>query len=336
MKGVNPSTDRLPSTPALSTSRARTASDTRQHWVVAISIGCDVAITITKFIAAAISASPAMLAEAIHSVVDSLNGVLLLYGMHASRKPANADHPFGHGKEIYFWSLIVAVLIFAIGGGMSIHEGFTHMSEPMRPGSGGWDYAVLGSAAVFELISVVIAARDFRRTGRPTSLWTRIHTSKDPTVFTVLLDNAAAVLGLAIAFFGIFFGRRFHMPLLDALASVLIGVMLAGVALVLVIESKGLLIGEGVDKQTRDRIRALALSDSAVVNAGAPLTMYFGPTSILLALDVEFQKGLSATEVTAAVDRLEKSVRSEYPEIERIFIEAEALAGTRAGQARAR
>lgn len=187
---------------------------------------------------------------------------------------------------------------------------------------------MLGFAAVFEGLTVVIAARDFKRTEGKGGFWNCIHASKDPTVFTVLLDNLAALVGLAIAFLGIFFGHLLRLAYLDGVASILIGLTLAAVAVVLAMESKGLLIGEGMNKATLEAIRRLAETDRAVVQVGGPLTMYFGPQSILLALDVQFQAGLSAGEVTAAVDRMEKSIGSAYPNIHRIFIEAESLVQT--------
>lgn len=266
-----------------------------------------------------------MLAEAIHSVVDSLNGLVLLWGMRASRKPPDADHPFGYGQELYFWTFIVAVLIFSIGGGMSIYEGIGHILGKHKSEPGIWDYAVLGFAAVFEAITVVMAYRDFRRVEKKKSFWVSLRTSKDPTVFTVLLDNLAALVGLLIAFLGIFLGHRLNLPILDGVASILIGVTLAVVAVVLAIESRGLLIGEGMEKRTLENIRRLAERDPGVAFVGTPLTMYFGPFSIFLALDVQFRDGLSAAEVTAAVDRIEKAIRSEYPKVQRIFIEAESI-----------
>jgi cation diffusion facilitator family transporter len=295
---------------------------------VYVSIVCDLAIAIAKFVAASFTGSSAMLSEGIHSVVDSANGVLLLWGRHASNKRADLDHPFGYGKELYFWTLIVAVLIFAIGGGMSMYEGIEHLLVGHKSTYGPWDYAVLGFAAIFEGITVAIAARDFRRTEGKRGFWTELRASKDPTVFTVLLDNVAALVGLLFAFLGIFLGQMLRLPYLDGVASILIGLTLAAVAVVLAAESKGLLVGEGMDKATLEAIRRLAERDRGVVQAGAPLTMYFGPRSILLALDIQFEQGLSADEVTAAVDRLEKSIRSEYPNIQRIFIEAEALSQT--------
>jgi cation diffusion facilitator family transporter len=292
---------------------------------VYVSIGCDLAIAGAKFVAAAFTGSAAMLSEGIHSLVDSSNGILLLWGWHASKKKADIEHPFGYGKELYFWTLIVAVLIFAIGGGMSIYEGIESVSRGHEPRYGPWNYAVLAFAAVFEGITVAIAARDFKRTEGKGGFWKCMRASKDPTVFTVLLGNLAALVGLAIAFLGIFLGNLLHLSYLDGVASILIGLTLAAVAVVLAIESKGLLIGEGMNKATLESIRRLAESDRAVVQVGGPLTMYFGPQSILLALDVQFKAGLSADEVTAAVDRIEKRIRSEYPNIQRIFIEAESL-----------
>lgn len=299
----------------------------RAVWV---SICCDLGIGAVKFLAAGVTGSAAMLSEAFHSIVDSVNGFLLLWGRRASGKPPDADHPFGYGKELYFWSLIVAVLIFAIGGGMSLYEGVRSVLHPVVSKRDAWDYGVLAIAAVFEFVTVVIAARDFRRSAGRYGYWKGVRTSKDPTLFTVLLDNVAAVLGVLFAFLGILLGHLLHRAYLDGVGAILVGLTLAAVAVILAIESKGLLIGEGVDRKTREKIRQLAAADPAVERVGGPLTMYFGPASVLLALEVQFQKGLSAAEVTSAVDRLEKSVRGEYPFIERIFIEAESLSRTTA------
>lgn len=288
-------------------------------------IVCDLAIGVAKFVAAAVTGSSAMLSEGFHSIVDSANGFVLLWGRRASGKPADMDHPFGYGKELYFWSLVVAILIFAIGGGVSFYEGVHGVLHPTENAHDAWSYGVLAFAGIFEVVTVTVAARDFRRSAGSRGYWRGIHTSKDPTLFTVLLDNVAAVLGVLFAFLGIFLGHVFDLPVLDGVGAILVGLTLAAVAVILAIESKGLLIGEGVDRATREKIRQLAGADPAVEGVGGPLTMYFGPTSVLLALEVQFQKGLSAAEVTDAVDRLEKSVRGEYPFIGRIFIEAESL-----------
>jgi cation diffusion facilitator family transporter len=299
------------------------SDSTRTVW---FSLGCDLAIAVSKFIAAGFSGSSAMLSEGIHSVVDSMNGVLLLWGRHASRRKADEEHPFGYGMALYFWTLIVALLIFAAGGGMSIYDGISSLRQGGRTTEpGAWTYAVLAVSAIFEGATVWIAAKNFRKTEGDRGFWKSIHTSKDPTVFTVLLDNIAAILGVAIAFLGITLGQALHMPELDGIASILIGALLAAVATVMAAESKGLLIGEGMDKQTLESIRQMAHRVPGVVRVGGPMTMYFGPRSILLALDVEFEKGLSAEQVTATVDQLESSVRARYPNIQRIFIEAESL-----------
>jgi cation diffusion facilitator family transporter len=292
---------------------------------VYVSLACDLGIAASKFVAAGISGSSAMLSEGIHSIVDAGNNILLLWGRHASSRDADFEHPFGYGKELYFWTLMVAVLIFSIGGGMSIYEGLGQVSHSHPASDSTWDYTVLAFAAVFEIITVIVAFRNFRRGEGQKGLWAGIRASKDPTVGTILLDNLAAVAGLVFAFLGIFLGHYFGLPYLDGVASILIGLTLAVVAVVLVRESKGLLIGEGMDKQTLEKIRRLAESDRGVVRVGGPLTMYFGPESIMLALDVEFENKFSSAEVTATVDRLEKSIRTAYPRIKRIFIEAEAL-----------
>lgn len=296
------------------------------------SIVCDLAIAASKFIAAVFTGSAAMLSEGVHSVVDSCNGVLLLWGKRASGKAADADHPFGYGMELYFWTFVVTVLIFGMGGGVSIYEGVQrvlHVSPMQDPK---WNYAVLAFSAVFEGATIRVAMREFRKANKQGGFWRAFRVTKDLTVMTVLLENAAALVGLVIAFAGIFLGNLLHMPRLDGVASILVGVTLAAVAVVLATETKGLLIGEGASKEVLQNIRQIAEHEAGVVRAGAPLTMYFGPQSVLLALDVEFDRRLSATEVTSVVDRLEKSIRNQYPKIQRIFIEAESL--SKAGQER--
>src|SRR5579884_3955894 len=220
--------------------------------VVYAAIGGNVAIALTKFVASALTGSSAMLSEGVHSLVDTGNGLLLLWGIRQSARPPDESHPFGHGKELYFWTLIVAILIFAVGGGMSIYEGLSDIRSGSPPHHGIWNYVVLGFSAVFEIVTVVIAGRDFQRAEGRFGFWRGIHLSKDPTVFTVLLENLAAVVGLVIAFLGIYLANALHLRWMDGLASVLIGLTLAAVSVVMAIESKGLLIGEGMDKRTLD------------------------------------------------------------------------------------
>ena len=289
-------------------------------------IAGNLAIATMKFIAAAITGSPAMLSEGIHSLVDTGNGGLLLYGIKRSQQPADAMHPFGYGKELYFWTLIVAVLIFGIGGGISAYEGITHLLHPGPLKDPTWSYWVLGLAALFEGIVFVIALREFRaQKHKDHGFWHAIKISKDPTTFTVLFEDAAALIGLIIAFVGIYLAHHFNSPYLDGAASVLIGLLLGSVALVLAYESKSLLVGEGADPHTLESIRALAQAEPGVKKVIKPLTMHFGPHTILLTVDIEFKDTLSAKEVEEAVDRLEKSIHTQYPDIKHIYIEAGAV-----------
>ena len=298
-------------------------------------IGGNLAVAITKFIAAFITGSSAMLSEGIHSVVDTGNGLLLLFGIRMSQKPADLSHPFGHGKELYFWTLIVAILIFAVGGGMSIYEGISHLRHPAPLHDPLWNYLVLGFALVFEGIAWTIAFREFRKTQGRMSLWKAIRASKDPSTFTVLFEDSAAMLGLVVAFLGIYFGQRLNNLYLDGVAAIIIGLILAVVAVLLAYESKGLLVGEGASRETIEHICKIAGSDPGVERVMPPLTMHFGPQEVLLNLDIKFRGGLSAEEIEASVDRIEAEIRNRHPEIKRIFIEAESLTATKRDAARA-
>jgi cation diffusion facilitator family transporter len=290
-------------------------------------LGANLAIAASKFVAAAFTGSSAMLSEGIHSIVDTGNQGLLLLGMRRSRRPADAVHPFGYGKELYFWTLIVAILIFAVGGGMSFYEGIAHLRHPRPMTDATWNYAVLGAAMVFEGFSWTVALRELLAQRGEKSIWGAIHTSKDPTLFTVLLEDTAALLGLVVALVGIYLGHRLENPYLDGGASIVIGLILAAVAVLLAYESKGLLIGEGADPAIRRSIRSLVAADRDVEEALPPLTMHFGPHEILLALNVRFHADLPASKVATAVDRLEERIRAAHPDIRRIFVEAKALSG---------
>lgn len=290
-------------------------------------IAGNVAIAVTKLIAAIATGSSAMLSESIHSFVDTGDGGLLLLGLHRSQRPPDERHPFGHGKELYFWTLIVAILIFAVGGGISVYEGVTRIHHPEPLGSPTWNYVVLGAAALFEGISWTIARRELKRVKGRVGYLEAIHRSKDPTTFTVLLEDSAALLGLAIAFLGVFFGHRLHRPELDGAASVGIGLLLASIAVLLARESKGLLIGEGTDPATLAQVRRLVQDDPAVLRLTRALTMHFGPEEVLLALEIRFRPELSAGDVASAVERLDRAIRAQHPQMKYTFLEAQALAG---------
>jgi cation diffusion facilitator family transporter len=292
--------------------------------VVAAIIG-NMAIAVIKFIAGAITGSSAMISEGIHSVVDTGNGGLLFYGLKRGARPADEQHPFGHGMEVYFWSLIVAVSIFGIGGGMSIYEGITHIQHPVELQDPTINYIVLALAMVFEGYSFSVAWRVFRKTRGTRRTFSAIHHGKDPSLFTVLFEDTAALLGLVVAFVGVFLSHQLNAPVLDGTASIVIGGILVVAALWLAYESRSLLVGEAADPEMVAEIRRIVLEDAEVTGLGAVLTMHLGPEDVLLNIEVTFTPGLPAEEVHDAVHRIEELISRPYPEVNRIFIEVEAL-----------
>ena len=288
-------------------------------------IGANIAIAISKFVAAFYTGSSAMLSEGIHSLVDSGNGLLILLGIHQAEKPASAHHPFGRSKELYFWALIVAVLVFSVGGGMSFYEGIEHLKNPTPLTDPTWNYWVLGLSLVFEGISCFLAFRAFNHERGDKPFLASIRSSKDPAVFAILLEDLAALLGLVIALAGVFFGHLLNRPALDGVASLGIGVLLVSVAIFLIYKTKGLLVGEGVDDETLASLDRIIQAQPSVERAGPPLTTYLGPSDVVLALDVEFINTLTAQEIEQAIDDLQDAVRAQHPEFKRIFIEAKSL-----------
>src|SRR3954468_13861647 len=284
-------------------------------------IAANVAIAAMKFAGAAATGSSAMLSEGIHSLVDSGDGLLLLVGMKRSKRPPSEDHPFGHGKELYFWSLIVGVLIFGLGGGVSVYEGIQHMRNPEPMSDPFWNYVVLAVAAVFESISLTIGVRQFVRENPGQSFWKAIRISKDPSTFTIIAEDSAAIAGLAIAALGVWGSQAFDMPQLDGAASLAIGVLLAGVAVLLIRQSRGLLVGEGIQPSTAQAIRAMAAQEPTVAEVGAVLSMYVGAGDALVTMEVTLREPTSAAEAAHAIQRIEQRVRERYPTIRRIYIE---------------
>jgi len=285
-------------------------------------------IAIIKFIAAALSGSSAMIAEGIHSLVDTANGVLVLHGMNRARRPADESHPFGYGKSLYFWTVIVAISIFGIGGGMSLYEGISHIRH-VAPGAEMGDptaaYIVLAISFVIEGIVFTVAIRHFWQAKGDTGAWQYIQRSKDPSLYTVVLEDSAALLGLIFAFLGIFLGHLLHNPYLDGVASIAIGLLLMSVAGILASRSKGLLLGEGVNPDQLADIRRRVEADPAVERAGDILTMYMGPHELLVNMGVSFAPGTTAEQMHEAIRRIEADLRSAYPETNRVYIEAESL-----------
>ncbi len=292
--------------------------------VVAAIVG-NLAIAVVKFIAAALTGSSAMISEGIHSVVDTGNGALLLLGIRKSDRPADDSHPFGYGKELYFWSLIVAISIFGIGGGMSIYEGIVHIQHPSPLKDPLINYIVLSVAMLFEGVSFGVAWHQFRKTKRGRSTVRAVREGKDPSMFTVVFEDSAALAGLVIAFIGVFLGHQLENPYFDGGASVAIGVLLASVAVWLATESKDLLVGESAELELVADFRRIAEVDPAVVRVGRILTMHLGPRDVLLNVNVEFVAGLPVEGVHAAVHRIERALARVRPEVRRVFIEVEAF-----------
>ena len=278
-------------------------------------------IAVMKFIGAGISGSAAMLAEGIHSLVDTGNGGLLLLGMSRSRRPPTRQHPFGYGKEVYFYTLVVAILIFGVGGGISIYEGILHVQHPAEMGDATLSYIVLGLAILFEGFVWMVAFKEFQQVKTKDSIWEEIRSSKDPITFTVLFEDTAALAGLVVALTGIYLSRALEMPVLDGVASIVIGSILCGVASLLIIESKGLLLGESVDPAVRDSVHEITARDPDVLRVARMMSMHLGPHDVLVNLEIRFRPGLSLSELETSARRIEQAVREEHPDIKHVSIE---------------
>ncbi|RPI38169.1 MAG: cation transporter [Methanoregulaceae archaeon] len=295
---------------------------------VVAAIAGNLIIAVIKFIAAAITGSSAMISEGIHSLVDTGNGCLVMLGMKQATKPADESHPFGYGKSLYFWTQIVAISIFGIGGGMSLYEGISHIRH-VAPAAEMGDptaaYIVLAIALLVEGGSFSVAMKQFRLVKGDMGAWQYIRESKDPSLYTVVLEDSAAMLGLVFAFLGIFLGHLFNNAYLDGVASIVIGLLLMSVAGILASRTMGLLLGEGVTPDELEDIWTRVESDPAVERAGMILTMYMGPHDLLVNMGVCFAAGTTAEQMHEAIRRIETDLKKAYPQINRVYIEAESL-----------
>jgi cation diffusion facilitator family transporter len=282
--------------------------------IVYAAIAANVAIAITKFIAATLSGSSALFSEGLHSMVDTGDGLLLLLGLHLSRKPPTRRHPYGHNGEIYFWSMIVAMSIFGIGGGLSIYQGIRHLVEPRAPTALLWSYGTLGAAFVFEGISWLISIRGFRRINGARGVWDGIRASKDPTSFAIVLEDSAALIGIVLAAAGIALARALDQPAYDAVASILIGVLLVGVGGILGRETWSLLLGESASPEVIESIRAIACGEPGVRNMGSR-TVHLGPDLVHVDLDLEVEP---SADVIALSRRIEAAVRARHEQVRRV------------------
>lgn len=280
-------------------------------------------IAVTKFVAAAISGSSAMFSEGIHSCVDTGNQLLMLLGLRRAKKPPDTRFPFGHGKEIYFWCFVVSVSIFAIGATVSLYKGFHQIQDPHPIENPVLTYVVLALALVFEGMAWLFALTEFTKTKGKWGYLEAVQKSKDPSVFVVLFEDSAAMLGLAAAFLGILLSQMTGSLWLDGAASLIIGVILAGTAVWLAWETKGLLIGESASEATVDGIRKLALTIDGIDEVYEILTMHMGPEFILVNISVRCADRISSEEMVDAIAALDRQIKTNFPLTKRVFIEAE-------------
>ncbi|MEG6509437.1 cation diffusion facilitator family transporter [Methyloligella sp. 2.7D] len=295
--------------------------------VIFAALGANTLIALSKFAGAFYTGSSAMFSEAIHSVVDTGNQGLLLLGMKRAQKPPDRHHPFGYGAEVFFWAFVVAILIFAVGSGISFYEGMVKILDPHPVTDAYVNYIILGGAAVFEAFAWIVAFREFRQAQdkqRPFRLLSAVRQSKDPTIFTVLFEDTAAILGLLAAVTGIAVADIWGILWADGAASLVIAAILAGAAIMLAYETKGLLIGEAASRTVTRAIRDLVAAEPRIINLNEMRTMHLAPHEILLALSVDFADRLSSQEVEEAVSQLEIKIKQAYPEVSRIFIEVQS------------
>ncbi len=301
------------------------------HKVIYAALLANLLIAISKFVAAAVTGSSAMLSEGVHSVVDTGNQGLLLLGMYRSRRPADRAHPFGYGAEIFFWAFVVAILIFALGAGISFYEGIYKLLHPHPIDHPYVNYFVLGVAFIFEGVSWYVAYREFRNAQerqRPFRIFSALRQSKDPTLFTVLFEDSAALLGLLAATLGVLAAHLWHVEWADAAGSLVIAAILAGAAILLAKETKGLLIGEAAGRDVVAGIRRIVSDEADILDINELRTMHLAPHEILLALSVDFADGLSSQRVERSVSRLEREIKDSYPQVTRIFIEVQGNAAS--------
>lgn len=295
--------------------------------VIYAAMGGNLLIAVTKFVAATITGSSAMLSEGIHSVVDTGNQILLLLGMKRAKRPPSPQFPFGHGKEIYFWSFVVALLIFAIGSGVSLYEGVIHILHPEPIESPLVNYVVLGLGILFEGASWAFALNEFRKTKGKWGYVEAVHRGKDPSMFVVIFEDSAALLGLMVAMAGVALSQWTGILLFDGIASVIIGLLLGGTAIWLAKETKSLLIGESANQNVVENIRQLAGSADGVEGVNEVLTMHMGPNFILVNLSVRFARGATAEQIERTIARLDREIKQAHDSVKRVFVEAEARAG---------
>lgn len=293
---------------------------------VYVALGGNLLIAAGKFAAAWFTGSSAMLSEGAHSLVDCGNEVLLLYGMRRAARPPDLSHPFGHGREVYFWSFVVALLFFALGAGVSFYEGIQHLLDPHPIEYFSVTYAVLGLSMLCEGFSLRVAVKEFAQHKGELGYVEAIRRSKNPATFTILLEDSAALVGLAIAFLGILGAQLFDLPALDGIASIGISLVLGAMAVFLAVETKGLLLGEQASPLLEAAILRAATADPAVQTANGVYTVHIGPSQIVADLSLAFERSADADEIERAVQRIEAAIRAEHPEVLMLFVKPQSHA----------
>lgn len=288
-------------------------------------IAANAAIAVSKFVAAFFTGSASMLSEGIHSLVDTGNGILLLVGIRLSQRQPDEKHPFGYGNEIFFWSFVVALLVFALGGGIAIYEGIQHLIHPRALENLHWNYAVLILAMIFEGSALRVAMKQFNASRGDKRFLRALMDSKDSSTVAVVVEDTAALLGLVLAFIAIALGQLTGWPYFDGLGSVLIGLLLVAVSMFFAAECKALLVGEGLLPEDVEKIVRILEDEPRITEYRRPLSLYFGPNEVLVNLDVNFTDNLTPDDIEDTIDRVESAIRSAIPQVNRIYIEAETL-----------
>ncbi len=296
--------------------------------VILTALAANVGIAIAKFAAAAVTGSSAMVTEGVHSLVDSTNHVLLLYGTKRSAKPADAIHPLGYGRELYFWSFVVAMLVFTLGAGVSVYEGVLHMLHPEPTSDLTIAFVVLGVAGALEGWSTWEALKEFNIARGDKSMLRALRDTKDAPTLIVLLENAGALAGLAIAAGGLGLAHATGNPLWDGAASVLIGLVLGATACLLLVEAKGLLIGEAADPELVEAIRQCAEAHDGVVKVAEVLTVHQAPRMVVAVISADFDDAITAREVEIIVRDIEAAVDRAFPTVARVYVRPLDLSGT--------
>ena len=296
---------------------------------VVSAIAANFLIALAKFIAGVISGSAAVLAEALHSAVDGLNDVLLLIGLRRSRRPADERHPFGHGKELYFWALLVSCSVLAVGGGVAVIQGLHRVVHPANVTNATWAFLALGSGVAFNAVSAAFSLRQFHRQNRGKKFWQAVDEMKDPSAFMVLAEDGVGMLGELIAAAGIAL-QLAGWQHADGTASILIGILLGGTAIFLIAQHRDLVIGEGVEDEISRSIGEIATSEGGFVSIRSARTIYFGPDVVLVTMDAFFDPDRKAGELIEAVDRIQRTIRERFPAVKYIYIDPESSRDQRA------